>query len=61
MSVPTYSVVGMEAEQVPNVLTEIHRWRDSLSELPPAKTEEEAIDRIAALEELTSACCRTGP
>ena len=56
MSVPTYSVVGMEAEQVPNVLTEIHRWRDSLSELPPAKTEEEAIDRIAALEELTSAC-----
>ncbi|WP_209371247.1 HNH endonuclease [Brevibacterium renqingii] len=45
----------MEAEQVPDVLTEIHRWRRSLSELPPAKTEEEAIDRIAALEELNSA------
>lgn len=45
----------MEAEQVPAVLTEIHRWRRSLSELPPAKTEEEAIDRNAALEELNSA------
>ena len=45
----------MEAEQVPDVLTEIHRWRRSLSELPPAKTEEEAIDRITALEELNSA------
>ncbi|WP_092012229.1 HNH endonuclease [Brevibacterium siliguriense] len=46
----------MEAEQVSDVLTEIHRWRRSLSELPPAKTEAEAIDRITALEELTSAC-----
>ena len=45
----------MEAEQVPDVLTEIHRWRRSLSELPTAKTEEEAIDRITALEELNSA------
>src|SRR5690625_4370590 len=45
----------MEAEQVPDVLTEIHRWRLSLSELPPAKTEEEAIDRITAVEELNSA------
>jgi hypothetical protein len=55
VSVATYSVLGMEAEQVPNVLTEIHRWRRSLSELPPARTEEEAIDRITALEELNSA------
>ncbi|WP_246490670.1 DUF222 domain-containing protein [Brevibacterium oceani] len=45
----------MEAEQVPDVLTEIHRWRRSLSEMPPATTEEEAIDRITALEELNSA------
>ena len=56
VSVPTDSVLGMEAEQVPDALTEIRRWRDSLSELPPAATEEEAIDRITALEELTSAC-----
>ncbi|MGO3069924.1 MAG: DUF222 domain-containing protein [Brevibacterium linens] len=46
----------MEAKQVPDALTEILRWRDSLSEMPPAATEEEAIDRITALEELTSAC-----
>ncbi|WP_166971152.1 HNH endonuclease [Brevibacterium atlanticum] len=45
----------MEAEQVPDVVTEIHRWRRSLSELPPATTEEEAVDRITALEELNSA------
>lgn len=55
MSVAIDSVLGMEAEQVPDVLTEIRRWRVSLSELPPAKTEEEAIDRITALEELASA------
>lgn len=46
----------MEAKQVPDVLTDILRWRDGLSDLPPAATEEEAIDRISALEELTSAC-----
>lgn len=45
----------MEAAQVPDVLTEIRRWRTRLSELPPATTEEEAIDRITALEELTAA------
>ena len=55
VSVADDSVFGMEAAQVPDVLTEIRRWHRSLSELPPAQTEEEAIDRIAALEELTSA------
>lgn len=56
MSVANDSVLDMEAKQVPDVLTEIARWSESLSEMPPALTEEEAIDRITALEELTSAC-----
>lgn len=56
MSVANDSVLDMEAKQVPDVLTEIARWCESLSEMPPAATEEEAIDRITALEELTSAC-----
>lgn len=54
VSVPTASVIGMEAETVSDVITEIHRWREILSDLPPARTENEAIDRITALEELTS-------
>lgn len=45
----------MEAETVPDVITEIHRWREALSNLPPALSEVEAIDRITALEELTAA------
>lgn len=44
----------MEAGTVSDVITEIHRWREVLSDLPPARTETEAIDRITALEELTS-------
>ncbi|WP_350270703.1 DUF222 domain-containing protein [Brevibacterium sp. CBA3109] len=45
----------MEAETVPDVITEIHRWREALSNLPPALSEVDAIDRIGALEELTAA------
>lgn len=45
----------MEAEPVSDVVADIRRWRAALSGLPPARTEAEAIDRIAALEELTSA------
>ncbi|MDN5806292.1 MAG: DUF222 domain-containing protein [Brevibacterium sp.] len=45
----------MEAQTVPDVITEIHRWHEVLSSLPPALSEAEAIDRITALEELTSA------
>ena len=45
----------MEAEAVPEVITEIHRWHEVLSDLPPALSEVEAIDRITALEELTAA------
>ncbi|WP_193072017.1 HNH endonuclease [Brevibacterium sp. FME37] len=45
----------MEAETVPDVTTEIHRWHEVLSNLPPALSEVEAIARITALEELTSA------
>jgi len=56
VSVANDSVLDMEAKPVPDVLTEIARWCESLSEMPPAATEEEAIDRITALEELTSAC-----
>ncbi|NJC56825.1 HNH endonuclease [Brevibacterium marinum] len=44
----------MEAETVSDVITEINRWREVLSDLPPANTEDEAVDRITALEELTS-------
>ncbi len=47
--------MGMEAQTVPEVITEIHRWHEALSNLPPALSEVEAIDRITALEELTSA------
>ena len=54
MSVPSGSVVGMEAQTVSDVVTEINRWREMLSDLPPARTEDEAVDRITALEELTS-------
>lgn len=45
----------MEAESVSDVIADIVRWRETLSALPPARTEREAIDRITALEELTSA------
>lgn len=45
----------MEAEPVSDTLTEIRRWCEELSTLPPAISEEEAIDRITALEELNSA------
>ncbi len=45
----------MEAESVSDVIADIVRWRDALADLPPARTESEAIDRITALEELTSA------
>lgn len=45
----------MEAESVSDVIADIIRWRDALADLPPARTESEAIDRITALEELTSA------
>ncbi|GAA1870989.1 HNH endonuclease [Brevibacterium marinum] len=45
----------MEAETIPDASAEISRWQDALSNLPPARTEAEAIDRITALEELTSA------
>ena len=44
----------MDAEPVSDVIAEIHRWREKLSDLPPARTEHEAIDRITALEELVS-------
>lgn len=47
--------MGMEAQSVPEVITEIHRWHEVLSNLPPALSEVDAIDRITALEELTSA------
>lgn len=52
---PQDSVWGMEAETVSATVAEFTRWREELSSLPPAQTEEEAIDRIRALEELTSA------
>ncbi|SDR91836.1 protein of unknown function [Brevibacterium sandarakinum] len=55
MSVAKTSVIGMEAQTVPDVVTEIHRWHEALSKLPAALSETEAIDRITALEELTSA------
>lgn len=45
----------MEAESVSDVIADLVRWREELSALPPARTEAEAIDRITALEELTSA------
>ena len=45
----------MEATTVPDVVTEIHRWHEMLSTLPPAVGEEKSIDRITALEELSSA------
>lgn len=54
-SVASTSLIGMEAETVPDMTTEIHRWHEVLSNLPPALSEVEAIDRITALEELTSA------
>lgn len=54
-SVASTSLIVMEAETVPDVTTEIHRWHEALSNLPPALSEVEAIDRITALEELTSA------
>lgn len=44
----------MEAEPVSDTLTEIRRWCGKLSALPPATSEEEAIDRITVLEELNS-------
>lgn len=37
------------------MVTEIHRWHEMLSTLPPAVGEEKSIDRITALEELSSA------
>ena len=55
VSVPTASVINMEAGTVSEVITEIQRWHATLSALPPARTEEEAIDRITALEELNAA------
>ncbi len=45
----------MESETVSDVIADIVRWREALSALPPATTEREAIERITALEELTSA------
>lgn len=45
----------MEAETVPDAITQIHRCRELLAALPPALSEDEAIERITALEELTSA------
>lgn len=52
---PRTSLFGMEAGAVPEVITEIHRWHEALSKLPPALSEVEAIDRITALEELAAA------
>lgn len=46
----------MEATTVSDVTTDLNRWREELSAMPPALSESEAIDRIAALEELSSAC-----
>lgn len=54
VSVPPASVFGMEAATVSDVITEINRWREMLCDLPPAQTEDEAVDRITALEELSS-------
>ncbi|MCI4010977.1 DUF222 domain-containing protein [Brevibacterium sp. ZH18] len=45
----------MEAEKVPDAITEIYRCRELLAALPPSLSEDEAIERITALEELTSA------
>lgn len=46
----------MDPKTVSHPLAEITRWREELSSLPPALTEDEAIDRITALEELSAAC-----
>ncbi len=46
----------MDPKTVSHPLAKIARWRQELSALPPALTEDEAIDRITALEELTAAC-----
>ena len=51
----------MDAEPVSDVIAEIHRWREKLSDLPPARTEHEAIDRITALEELVSVSAAAPP
>lgn len=55
MSGASTSLIGMEAETITDASAEITRWHEALSNLPPARTEVEAIDRITALEELTSA------
>ncbi|WP_113902660.1 MULTISPECIES: HNH endonuclease [Brevibacterium] len=46
----------MEQRTASPAVSAITRWREELSTLPPALSEEEAIDRITALEELSAAC-----
>lgn len=46
----------METTTVSKAATDVNRWREKLSELPPSRTEAEAIERIAVLEELVSIC-----